>query len=114
MIVINLLVGCAVIDALNKPIPVAGLQKHPDIPGSYIATNKIIVTVLKQNEVEKLANRVGLTNVMAFSYQYDGGMYIFVPYSLHRDKYGRLLPDFDSLGHELWHLPEYGGSFHSK
>ena len=37
-----------------------------------------------------------------------------VPYSPYGyDMRSNRLPNFDTLGHELWHLPELGGSWHS-
>lgn len=37
---------------------------------------------------------------------------IFVPYSYQRDIKGNYLPDFEVLGHEIWHMLELGGRFH--
>jgi len=37
---------------------------------------------------------------------------IVVPYSGEKDKFGRPLPDFETLGHEIWHLKELGGKWH--
>ena len=43
---------------------------------------------------------------------YQIGRELYIPYSLKRDINGQFLPDFEILGHELWHLSELGGKYH--
>jgi hypothetical protein len=37
---------------------------------------------------------------------------LHVNYSGNKDMMGKPLPDFDTLGHEVWHLIEFGGTWH--
>lgn len=37
---------------------------------------------------------------------------IYVPYGPDLDRRGNNLPDFKFLGHEVWHLNDFGGRFH--
>ena len=37
---------------------------------------------------------------------------VYVPYSIKKDDNGNDKPDFEVLGHEVWHLPELGGRWH--
>lgn len=65
----------------------------------------------------------GTTNKFPNMYRYtvtpngmfcnQGGInYIFVRWSDIPDKNGKLKPDFYQLGHEIWHIKEFGGDFH--
>lgn len=38
---------------------------------------------------------------------------MYVPYSKDKDSSRDYLPDFDTLGHELWHHPKLGNFFHT-
>lgn len=37
---------------------------------------------------------------------------LFIPYSSYKDINGNYLPDFEVLGHEIWHLKKLGYKFH--
>lgn len=51
-------------------------------------------------------------NVLGFWQTKNGKQYLYVPKSGYKDINGNELPNFETLGHEIWHLKELGGHYH--
>jgi uncharacterized lipoprotein YmbA len=74
----------------------------------YFVHDDFVVEVSTIGAIERLGGR-GTRGVIV------AGRWICVPSSGRRDTAGNALPDFEALGHEVWHLRQLGGpDFHPK
>lgn len=88
------------------------------LPPSSVDTKQIFkvegfTLVLKEKEhIRKMVEeRLGITNAMGF---FDGATRtLYVPFSGDCDRFNREMPDLETLGHEVWHIPELGGMWHT-
>ena len=68
----------------------------------YFVHDDFVVEVSTVGAIERIAGRGARGAIVA-------GRVIYGPASGRRDAAGNALPDFEALGHEVWHLPELGG-----
>ena len=70
-------------------------------------------TIAVENESVIATQGFKLFGVNARGYYDKNTRTLHVPVSEEKDRFGNNLPAFETLGHELWHLPELGALFHT-
>lgn len=99
-----LISGCA-----SRPLP-----EIPSFPAqAFHVKQPFYIVCADQADITRIAVEYGMpANTMAAYINIDGTRILYVPWSGYVDVNGKPIPDFDSLGHEVWHLPELGGQWH--
>ncbi|MDP2593122.1 MAG: hypothetical protein Q8P52_00520 [bacterium] len=84
-----------------------------DIPvstGTFTVTNSFTIVLEEPETIRKIGLKSNIPNALGLCLIEEREL--LVPFSGGTDKNGRPLPDFETLGHEVWHLLELGGKWH--
>ncbi len=80
------------------------------VPTQKYISREVEVIVMDRNAILSICEEARGNKCEGLCAYETHPMKLYVPYSEDKDKYHRPLPDFDVLGHEMWH--SIVGDFH--